>query len=76
MSYTSKWTDPDANEANLESGDILYEQTIRAAWMQVIKWLGLEHVHNGRPGDGPQWPITPIEDFKTLAFYNSVSWNE
>lgn len=75
MVYDSTWTDPDENQTNLESGDILYAETIAQAWMQVEQWLGNDHVHYTALGDGPLWETTPIEDFKTLIFYNPVSWN-
>lgn len=75
MSYSATWSDPNNHQTNLESGDVLYAATVRQAWMQVFQWLGTQHVHKGRDGDGPLWPITPIQDFKTLAFYNPVSWN-
>lgn len=74
MSYNSLWTDPNNEETNLQSGDVLYAEVIRRAWMQVLQWLGNDHVHKGRDGDGPEWPIVPITDFKTLTFYNPVSW--
>lgn len=69
------WSDPDEHETNLQSGDVLYEAVIRHAWLEVQQWLGNEHVHRGRDGDGPLWPIASIEDHKRWIFYNSVSWN-
>lgn len=75
MSYNATWSDPDNHQTNLESGDVLYEGTIREGWMNVLKWLGTEHVHRGRDGDGPQWPTASISDHKTWTFYNSVAWN-
>lgn len=75
MSYLSQWTDPNNEESNLQSGDVLYEASIRRAWMQVLQWLGADHVHRGRDGDGPLWPIAVTLDHKIWSFYNPLSWS-